>query len=137
MDASRREVSLLSELLANAADGSVREIVVTSDLTGAPMFRLSPGQALTGTGGAVIRFGSGQDGVQVSSDNRIEGLELRTAANRCAVFNDVSVERIGRLELRNLRATGLVRILASDAVRGGHVEVHDLDIIAADARGYD
>jgi hypothetical protein len=92
---------------------------------------------LTGVGGAVIRFAPGQDGVQLSSDNRVQGLELRTDADCCALFNDVSVERIGRLELRNLRTIGLVRILARDAVRSGHVEAHDLDITEADATGYD
>jgi hypothetical protein len=42
---------------------------------------------------------------------------------------------LGRIELRGVTTTGCVQILARDNVRGGHVEVNGLDIIAADARG--
>ena len=78
MNPAKGEVSSVTELLGEAADGSVDEIVVRNDLADTPTFRLSPGQALTGVGGAIIRFVPGHDGVEVSSDNRVEGLELRT-----------------------------------------------------------
>jgi hypothetical protein len=51
------------------------------------------------------------------------------------MFNDTSVPSLGRIELRGVTTTGCVQILARDNVRGGHVEVNGLDIIAADARG--
>jgi hypothetical protein len=53
------------------------------------------------------------------------------------LFNDTTVERLGVLDLRSLRVNGTVRLLASDRVRGGHIEVHDVYIISADARGYE
>jgi len=37
--------------------------------------------------------------------------------------------------LRGVTTTGCVQILARDKVRGGHVDVNGLDIVAADARG--
>ena len=46
-----------------------------------------------------------------------------------------SVASLGRIELRGVTTTGRVQILARDKVRGGHVDVNGLDIIAADARG--
>jgi uncharacterized protein (TIGR02246 family) len=87
--------------------------------------------------GQSIRFANGQDGVRLSADNEVSGLGLITEPNRCALFNDTSVERLGRLRLHDLHVIGAVRLLARDKVRGGHVEAYGIDIIAADARGHD
>ncbi|WP_428492530.1 hypothetical protein [Rhodopila sp.] len=56
--------------------------------------------------------------------------------DRYAAFNDTAVEQLGRLVLRDLTITGVVQLLARDRVRGGHVEAHNIDIVAADARSY-
>jgi hypothetical protein len=132
-----RTVSRVAELLAAAADATVRNIAVAADLTGLQTFRLMPGQTLTAAGPkAALRFAAGQDGLQLSTDNWVEGLELGADPDRQALFNDTSVERLGRLVLRDLRTTGVVHLLARDRVRSGHVEVTNLDIAAADARRY-
>ena len=39
--------------------------------------------------------------------------------------------------MRDLTVKGVVQLLAGDQVRSGHVEAHNIDIVAADARGYD
>ena len=132
-----RKISRTAELLAAAADTDVRHITVLADLIEVPTFRLSPGQTLTAADPKVaVRFAAGQDGVQLSTDNRVEGLELGADLDRRALFNDTNVERLGRLVLRNLRITGVVQLLARDQVRSGHVEAENVDIVAADARGY-
>ena len=56
MNTVKREVSTVGELLAAVAHASVEEIVVIADLTDAPTFRLSPGQALVGAKGVALRF---------------------------------------------------------------------------------
>jgi hypothetical protein len=71
----------------------------------------------------------------LSSDNRIHNIRLNATTDKRAIFNDTSVASLGRIELRSVTTTGCVRILARDKVRGGHVDVNGLDIIAADARG--
>ena len=137
MTKSERTSSTNSELLAAAADRSARRIVVTADLSDLPPFRLLPGQSLTAASpNLTLGFGAGQDGLQLSADNQVEGLELRTDPDRRALFNDAGVEGLGRLVLRNLRVTGVVQILARDRINSGHVEVENLDIVQADARGY-
>jgi hypothetical protein len=129
-------VSTGSALVAATKDKNVQQIAVSGHLTDTPSVRLSPGQALRGADkNATITFADGADGVQLSSDNRIDGLRLEAAPNKRAVFNDTTVTSLGRIELRNLTTIGRVQILARDKVRGGHVDVDDLDIIAADARG--
>ncbi|WP_439924568.1 hypothetical protein [Nitrobacter sp. JJSN] len=90
---------------------------------------------MRGDGDATVSFAAGTDGLQLSSDNRIHNIRLNATVNKRAIFNDTSVERLGRIELRSVTTTGCVRILAHDKVRGGHVDVNGLDIIAADARG--
>jgi hypothetical protein len=138
MSAREREISTVAELLAAVADANVRRIALVGDLDELPTFRLSPGQELAGAGRQVaLRFAPGQDGVQLSTDNRIDGVELSTDLDRRALYNDTRVERLGHLVLRNLCVTGVVHLLARDQVRSGHVEVENVDMAAADARGYD
>ena len=138
MSIEERQISTASEMLAAAADATVRSLVLTADLKELPTFRLSPGQSLTAAHPKMgLSFATGQDGLELSTDNQIEGIELRTAPGRRALFNDTSVERLGRIVLRNLRATGVVQLLARDEVRSGHVEAENIDIVAADARGYE
>jgi len=118
-----REVATASELLAASSDSTVAAIVVKSNLTGLQTFRLSPGQTLSGaTSGVVLHFAAGEDGVQLSTDNRVENLALETDPDRRALYNDTQVEHLGRLLLLRLRTIGTIRLLANDKVRSGHIE---------------
>lgn len=133
-----REVSTATEFQAAVADARVRHIVVAAPIDDLPTQRLSRGQRITGAGArSVLRFAKGTHGLQLSADNRVEMLQLVTDADKRAVFNDSSVEQFGTVVLRDLTVTGVVQLLARDRVRGGHVEAHNIDIVAADARAYD
>jgi len=138
MATSERSVTTSAELLTAAEDINIKTIVIAADLSNLPSFRLLQGQSLTGAGPhATLRFAEGQDGLQLSADNRVEGVELMTDPARRAIFNDTTVAEFGRLVLKDLRVTGVIQLLARDLVRGGHVEADDIDIVAADARHYD
>jgi hypothetical protein len=131
-------VSSVGELQVAAANADIEHIVVSASIEDVPTLRLSPRQILTGTGSqSALRFAAGRDGLQLSSDNRVEGIELVADRDKRAILNDTGVETLGRLVLRDLVVSGVVQILARDRVRGGHVEVEGLDISAADARSYD
>ena len=137
MSSPERHVATAAELTAAAGDATVVDILVAADLTGLPTFRLAPGQTLRGaSSGKTLRFATGQDGVQLSSDNRVENLELQADVDRRALFNDTKVEHLGRLVLRNLRTIGVIQLLVRDKVRSGHVEAEDVDVVAGDARSY-
>ena len=132
-----RVVASASELLAAASDSTIAAIAVKDNLTGLPTFRLSRGQTLSGeTSGAVLHFAAGEDGVQLSADNRVDNLALETDPDRRALYNDTQVEDLGRLVLLKLRTIGTIRLLANDKVRSGHVEAESIEIESADARGY-
>ena len=138
MNIEKRQVSTTADLLAAAADANVRHIVIAAPINDVPTLRLLNGQVLTGSDtNSVLRFAAGAHGLQLSADNQVERLQLVADPDRRAIFNDTSVERLGRLVLHNLRVTGVVQLLARDQVRSGHVEVENVDIVAADARGYD
>ena len=138
MHVEKRQVSTSGELQAAVADAGIQHIVISAPMGDLPTLRLSPGQTLTASGAqSILRFAAGRDGLQLSSDNRVEGLQLITDPDKRAVFNDPSVETLGRLALRDLVVTGVVQILARDRARNGHVEVENLDIVGADARAYD
>jgi hypothetical protein len=127
-----------AELLAAVSDAATRNIVVTADLRDVPTLRLAPMQQLRGQhGGVSIAFRPGADGIELSSDNIVADLTLVATPDRRAVFNDTQVNQLGVLELRGLRLTGAMRLLANNKVRSGHIEVHDVHIVAADARAYE
>ncbi len=136
MNAMFEVVSTVEQLVGAAQDTATPHIVVHGDLIDVPSIRLGAGQSLRGEGdGAAIRFARGSDGLQLSSDNRVHNIRLDAAPDRRAIFNDTGMATLGRIELRSVITTGRVQILARDKVRGGHVDVIGLDIIAADARG--
>jgi hypothetical protein len=123
------------DLVGAAADPEVRCIEVSGTVTGAPSFRLAPGQRLAGVGpGAAIEFAPGVDGVQLSADNDVRGLRLLASPDRRAIFNDHAVAHLGILAISGVAVTGQVQILARHRVQRGHVAVAGLDVVAADAR---
>jgi len=130
-----KAITTTDALVAATKDKSVSRIAVSGRLTDAPTIRLAPGQSLRGVDeDTIITFVAGNDGLQLSSDNRIHNIRLETTPEKRAIFNDTSVASLGRIELRGVTTIGRIQILARDKVRGGHVEVNGLDIIAADAR---
>jgi hypothetical protein len=132
------EVATVSELVAAAKNTNIVRIAVSSEITDVPTLRLSPGQTLTSANSkaGTVRFAAKQDGIQLSADNRVENIELFANPGQLVLFNDTTVADFGRLQLHALKVTGVVQLLAADRVRAGHVEVHGLDIISADARGF-
>ena len=136
MSSAERTVATVDALVAATKDASVQRIVVSGNLANAPSISLSPGQSLRGGDEqSAIAFAAGVDGLQLSSDNRVHNIRLNASPDKRAIFNDTAVASLGRIELRGVTTTGCVRILARDKVRGGHVDVDGLDIVAADARG--
>jgi hypothetical protein len=133
----QRQVTTAQDLANAVADPSVTAILVTADIAGLHSFRLPPGRLLRGAAPSMsLRFAPGEDGVQLSSDDRIENLTIKTDPDRRALFNDTQVETLGRLVLRNLSIEGAVRLLVRDRVRAGHIETDGVDVVAADARSF-
>lgn len=131
-----RVVASAEELSAAANNSDVDSLEVKTSVSGMPSLRLAPGQKLRGAPGVVIRFAPGADGVCLTADNTVEDLELVADRARRALFNDTSASGFGRIELRRLRTTGCVRLLAEGSAIGGHVDVNALDVVAADARDF-
>jgi hypothetical protein len=133
---TERVVESVEELLTAVSDPAVTTVIVGSNLAQVPAIRLTPGKGLLGSENSrpTLQFLPDIDGIQLSSDNVVTGLNLLASDNRCAIQNDASVPSMGTLRLCNLTITGRVRILARDSVRTGHVVVEDLDIVSADAR---
>src|SRR5271170_5423466 len=134
VDIQERVVATAVELVAATKDASVQKITVRGSLTSVPSLRLAPGQVLCGADAHAAIIFAGVDGVQLSCDNQIRGLSLQTKPDKRAIFNDTSVGSLGRILLAQVTAIGQVQILARDRVRGGHIDVQGLDVIAADAR---
>jgi hypothetical protein len=97
-----------------------------------PTVRLLLGQSLRGEDKrSSVSFADGTDHLQLSSDNRIHNIRLHASPDKRAIFNDPTVDCLGRIELRGVTTTGRVQILARDKMRGGHVDVNGLDRLTA------
>jgi hypothetical protein len=132
-----RAVGTATELTGAISDPGIGVILVRADIADLQTFRLPPGKTLKGAApGVTLGFVSGQDGVQLSTDNRIDGLTIHVDVDRRALYNDTQVESLGRLVLRDLSTTGCVRLLARDKTRAGHVQAENVQIVAADARAF-
>jgi hypothetical protein len=129
---SDRTVSSASELVdAIASAGEVR---LTSSVDMVPTLRLAAGRPVGGKPGTSLAFADGQDGLVLSSDNTIEGSRIVADADRRAILNDDSVGSLGSLHLIDVTTVGQVQIVASGAVRAGHVSIEGLHVEAADTR---
>jgi hypothetical protein len=135
MTKNEKSASTVEELVALTKDAAVGRITIRGAIAKVPSIRLLPGQSLRGVGGkSGITFADDADGLQLSSDNHVHNIHLRTSPKKRAIFNDAAMSTLGRIELRGVTTTGRVQILARDKVRAGHVDVNGLDIVAADAR---
>jgi hypothetical protein len=134
MSAPEKWVSTTEALVAAIEEG-VGKVVVCGRLSNVPSLHLSPGQTVSGAAEeSRIAFADEVDGIQLTSDNCIHNVHLCANPERCAIFNDTTVSSLGRIALHSVTTLGRVQILARDKVRGGHLEVNCLDIVAADGR---
>jgi hypothetical protein len=135
MNTAEKWITTTDALLAAIKDESIARIIISGRVADVPTVRLSPGRSFCGAAeGATIVFIPGADGVELSSDNSVNDLHLCASPEKRAIFNDTACTTLGRMELHGVTTTGRVQILARGQVRGGHVDVNGLDIIAADAR---
>jgi hypothetical protein len=132
-----KRVSTVPELLSAVEDSRVGTIVVASDLDEVPNIDLLPGQTLSSLARNryTLKFARGAEGVRLSSDNSIVSLHLQVSPDKRAIWNNCSVPTFGKTSLCSVSTVGRVQILAKEMIRGGHVEVNGLDILAADSRG--
>lgn len=137
MSIAERQVATANELATAISDPAAIGIIIMAEITGLRSIRLPAGKTLRGAASSVtLQFAPGEDGLELSADNRVENLTLRTDPGRRALFNDTRVDGLGRLVLRNLATVGSIRLLARDRVKSGHVDAENIDIIVADARGF-
>ena len=125
------------ELIAATQNKEVTEISVSADLGDLPPLRLMPGQTLRSASDrhAVLSFRPEADGLQVTTDNSVFGLDVRVTPTHRAIWNDRTVKGLGTLAVQSVRTIGSVQIIVSDKVRSGRIEVDGLDIRYADTRG--
>jgi hypothetical protein len=135
MSAAEKWVTSTDALVAALKDETVERVVVSGRLANSPTIRLAPEKSVCGAAeDSTIAFADDANGIELSSDNSIGNLHLKAAPEKRAIFNDTTVPALGRIALHSVTTTGRVQILARDNVRGGHVDVNGLDIVAADAR---
>ncbi|WP_354570067.1 hypothetical protein [Glaciihabitans sp. UYNi722] len=124
-----RVVKDSKELQAAVNDG-VKAIQVVGTISGAPRVVLAPGVSLSG---GRLEFGS--KGVLLTRDNTVENIEVVVPEHEVAIYADTTQTDWGTLTLRGVTTVGQVAIIATDAVRSGHISIDGLTVRAADVRG--
>jgi hypothetical protein len=115
--------------LIDALRSGAGDIEIDGTVGGLSALTLPPGATLRG---GTLEFASG--GLCLTRDNRLDHVTVLTADDQVAIGNDTSVDDLGTLSLRDVRTTGQVLLVASDAVRAGHVRVERLHVDRADVR---
>ena len=123
------EVSTAAGLLDGAGREGAR-IEVHGVLSGMPMTRLAAGVHLRG---GELRFGA--KGLQLTRDNVVEGVTVQSAEHEAAILNDLTVESLGTVVLKDVVTVGQVLLLGDGRMRSGRVDVDGLRIQRADVRG--
>jgi hypothetical protein len=129
MTTDRTHVSTAAGLI-DAAGREGSQIEIHGVLSGMPMTRLAPGVHLRG---GELRFGA--KGLQLTRDNVVESVTVKTAEHEPAILNDLTVESLGTVVLKDVQTVGQVLLLGDGHVRGGRVDVDGLRIRSADVRG--
>jgi len=130
-------ITTAEELIAATRNKRITEINVSADMADLPPLRLMPGQSLLSVSDrhTVLSFRPDADGLEVTTDNSVFGLDICVTPTRRAIWNDRTVDSLGTLAIRSVRTIGSVQIIVTDKVRSGRIEVDGLDIRFADTRG--
>jgi hypothetical protein len=110
----------------------VDTLLIQGKIEGLKTFVLPPNKNLKGETGSALYFLSGQDGIQLTSNNLIEQLHIAVDENKRAIYNDTQQTDLRYIGLTQLSTIGQVQILAKGKLVAGHVEVNGLDVIRAD-----
>jgi hypothetical protein len=96
---SQMAISTAEELIAATRNKKVTEINVSADLADLSPLRLMPGQTLRSASDrhAVLSFRPDADGLEVTTDNSVFGLDVRVAPTHRAIWNDRTVDSLGTL----------------------------------------
>lgn len=116
-----RTVSTVEDLVHAIGNQAIEVIRVKGKITECPSLHLSPGKQLVGEADSIIEFKGGIDGIEVSRDNKIDGLTFIVDPSRRALFNSSDVESLGTISIQNVKTIGQIQLLATDSVRSGHV----------------
>ncbi len=127
-------VFTVEELVNAVSNQAVDVIRVKGKLTECPSLYLPTGKQLVGDDDSIIKFKRGIDGIEVSQDNKIEGLTFIVEPSRRALFNSSDVDSLGTLSLQNVKTIGQIQLLATGSVRSGHVIAQNVEVIEADIR---
>ena len=127
-------VSTVEELVNAIGNQAIEVIRVKGKITESPSLHLSPGKQLVGEADSIIEFKGGVDGIEVSRDNKIDGLTFIVEPSRRALFNSSNVESLGTISLQNVKTIGQIQLLATGSVRSGHVIAQNVEVIEADIR---
>src|SRR5262249_2611838 len=112
---SQMAITTAEELIAATRNKKVTEINVSADLADLSPLRLRPGQTLRSASDrhAVLSFRPDVDGLEVTTDNSVFGLDVRVTPTHRAIWNDRTVDSLGTLVIRSVRTIGSVQIIAT------------------------
>ncbi|MDY3902029.1 MAG: hypothetical protein SOZ44_00435, partial [Peptoniphilus sp.] len=97
---------------------------------------LNKGKKIVGKNeNVLISFVNG-GGIGLEGDNEIKDLAIQTSHKDRAIFINSDLEDLKDINLKNLTVTGVVQILTRGNNKFLNLNVENLDIVAADARGF-
>ena len=126
--------------LALALSAGEKEIVLSRNITSNHALILPEGVFLRGipqeNGELPMLLFHSSDGLGLTASNTVKDLKINAPADKRAVFTTYAKEDLGTFRLENLSVQGQVSFIFRLGTLSASVELKNLDIFSADARGY-
>lgn len=119
---------------ALASDDDLIEI--SNSFTIPNSITLKKGKKIVGKNENVLISFMNGGGIGLEGDNEIRNLAIQTSHKERAIFIDSDLEDLKDITLKDLTVTGVVQILTRGNNKFLNISIENLDIVAADARGF-
>lgn len=119
------------ELLEALQDHDTLDIMIEESIGELETLYLKPGLSISAESPDITLSFIG-DGLELSSNNTISSVTLKTNPKNRAIFNRYDTETLGRIEIDSVTTIGSVQLLAREQIKAGNIEIIDLHITASD-----
>jgi hypothetical protein len=121
------------EQLYQALKNNDVHILIQGELDELSTFKLSSGGVIKGSNGAKLKFRSGQPGISLCANTRLESICIETDIPITAVTLADEEEDLGEIHIHDVTTVGRFHLEAASALKA-HIHLSNIHVEQADAR---
>ena len=118
-----RIITTAQELIDATQDKSARYLIIRNDLSDLPTIKLLPYQSIVGEfDGKKLYFADETEGICLTKGNELKNLNIYTDPDKCAIFQDQSIESFGTHHLTRLNVVGIICFILNENTISGKID---------------